>query len=294
MSDSHSTIRTEPVDEQLDSVGLWAFESRHGDAFTMAFTRHRFVKMLLIIGGSGTVEGDWGDPICKTGDLVVVPAGLRHRIIDHPRQPISLYGLGIASKLLRCVPDACASLPRGVLHADQLGPLRLEQRMRRLLYAHNQPEALYRLVSVAAALDLVAQVSLALIPASADSPPHDATKLNDLMDEDAEAQEPRDPMLESYLLWLQHNFFEAQTLDDAARACGMSRRCFTSAFRLRTGRTWLDYRNRLRAQHAIDLLRSTDRKMASIAFQSGFDDLSTFYRVIQRVSGMRPGRLRDR
>ncbi len=291
--------RAEPVAENLDPVGLWAFESRHSESFAMGFTRHRFVKLLLITQGSGTVHGDWGDRICKTGDLVVVPAGLRHRIIDDPRHPISLYGLGIAAKLLRCVPGVTSSLPSGVMPAEQLGPLRLEQRMRRLLYAHGQPDRVYRLAAVAAALDLVAQVLLA----AQASPPHTLPAEPLLRQPEDRAsslsrtpgQEPvggGDPMLESYLVWLQHNFFEAQSLDDAARACGMSRRYFTAAFRRRTGRTWLDYRNRLRVQHAIELLQNTDRKMASIAFQSGFDDLSTFYRAIHRVAGLRPGQLR--
>src|SRR5690606_27431674 len=92
-----------------------------------------------------------------------VPARLRHRIIDDSRHPISLYGLGIAAKLLRCVPGVTASLPSGVLRSEQRGPLRLEQRMRRLLYAHGQPDRVYRLAAVAAALDLVAQVSLAAL-----------------------------------------------------------------------------------------------------------------------------------
>lgn len=293
------TERAEPVAENLDAVGLWAFESRHSESFAMGFTRHRFVKLLLIIQGSGTVQGDWGEPVCKTGDLVIVPAGLRHRIIDDPRHPISLYGLGIAAKLLRCVPGVTALLPSGVLRAEQLGPLRLEQRMRRLLYAHGQPDEVYRLAAVAAALDLVAQVVLAaqVVPAHGASV-ESLARLPEERDRGSrataagEAEFGGDPMLESYLVWLQHNFFESQSLDDAARACGMSRRYFTAAFRRRTGRTWLDYRNRLRVQHAIELLQNTDRKMASIAFQSGFDDLSTFYRVIHRVAGVRPGQLR--
>jgi AraC-like DNA-binding protein/mannose-6-phosphate isomerase-like protein (cupin superfamily) len=292
--------RTEPVAENLDPVGLWAFESRHSASFAMGLTRHRFVKLLLITQGSGTIQGDWGDRVCKTGDLVVVPAGLRHRIIDDPRHPMALYGLGIAAKLLRCVPGVTASLPSGVLRAEQLGPLRLEQRMRRLLYAHRQPDRVYRLAAVAAALDLVAQVLLAVQVAPSHGTPVERLARQPVERSSGlsgaatgEAAVGDDPMLESYLVWLQHNFFEPQSLDDAARACGMSRRHFTAAFRRRTGRTWLDYRNRLRAQHAIDLLQNTDRKMASIAFQSGFDDLSTFYRVIHRVAGLRPGQLRD-
>jgi len=183
--------------------------------------------------------------------------------------------------LFRPVDRVAESLPSGVLQAQQLGPLRLENRMRRLLYTHRQADPLHRLASVAAALDLVAQVSLAV-----------TTPGFTLAAFDPAPATESDPMIETYLTWLQHNFFEPQSLADAARACGMSRRGFTTAFRNHTGRTWLDHVNRLRVQHAIKLLQATNRKMASIAFQCGFEDLSTFYRVMHRITGNRPGAFR--
>jgi len=296
--------RESPVDEKLDESGIWAFESQHGDTFQMDFTRHRFLKLLLITAGAGVIEGDWGKPVCRKGDLVVVPAGLRHRIVDSHRQPISLYGLGIALKLFRPVGRITDTFPRGVLQSQQLGPLRLENRMRRLLYTHRHGDPLHQLASVAAALDLVAQVSLAvtlsggaaeeLDPAiGIDEPTAEMsnTKPSPIVSPGTPAA-TADPLIETYVAWLQHNFFEPQSLASAAHACGMSRRGFTTAFRNQTGRTWLEYINHLRIQHAIHLLQTTDRKMASIAFQCGFEDLSTFYRVMHRTTGTRPGAFR--
>lgn len=295
--------RIVPVEVNLDESGIWAFESQHGDTFHMDPTRHRFLKLLLITAGAGVIEGDWGLPVCKKGDLVVVPAGMWHRIIDHHRQPISLYGLGIANKWFRPVDRIGSVIPTGILRAQQLGPLKLENRMRRLLYAHRRYDPLNRLASVAAALDLVAQVSLA-VASQGDTSDHrfntndselasipDTTPPPGNTDENGadESGIQADPLIDTYLTWLRHNFFEPQTLADAARTCGMSRRGFTTAFRKHTGRTWLDHINRLRTQHAITLLETTDRKMASIAFQCGFEDLSTFYRVMHRVTGQRPG-----
>jgi len=270
--------RTQPVEERLDTAGIWAFESHHGDAFTMDFTRHDFWKWLLLTRGGGVLDGDWGQPVCVTGDLVVIPPGLRHRIVDHPRQAISLYGLGIAPSVLAGVPDLTEHLPSGVLSAADLAPLRLKRRMRRLLYTHGRQDPLHRLATVAAAVDLVAEVSLACAGMRStrfDPVPVGTTEV--------------DPMLESYLAWLENHFFESLRLDDGAAACGMSRRGFTSAFRKRTGRSWLDHVNRLRVGHAMGLLRTTDRKLASLAFRSGFDDLSTFYRAFHRITGKRPG-----
>jgi len=275
--------RIVPVEEKLDETGIWAFESQHGDTFQMDFTCHQFLKLLLITAGAGVIEGDWGEQVCKKGDLVFVPAGLRHKIVDSWRQPISLYGLGIAPHLFRSVDRVVEAFPSGVLQAQLLGPLRLENRLRRLLYTHRQGGPLHRLATVAGALDLVAQVSLAIATSSYTTAENDTAVQ---LDDDC------DPLVETYVIWLQHNFFEPQSLADAAQACGMSRRGFTTAFRRLTGRTWLDYVNRLRVQHAIKLLQTTHRKMASIGFQCGFEDLSTFYRVMHRITGQRPGAFR--
>jgi len=301
VSDNPPPKRIAPVEERLDESGIWAFESQHGDEFQMDFTRHRFLKLLLITAGAGVIEGDWGKPVCKKGDLVVVPAEMRHKIVDSHRQPISLYGLGIAHKLFRPVDRVADTFPSGVLPAQQLGPLRLENRLRRLLYTHRKNDPLHRLASVAAALDLVAQVSLAVTTTGFTVAELDqATGIDDPQSFTSHSDEslavaPRtesDPMIETYLTWLQHNFFEPQSIADAARACGMSRRGFTTAFRHHTSRTWLDHVNRLRVQHAITLLQTTNRKMTSIAFQCGFKDLSTFYRVMHRITGQRPGAFR--
>ena len=102
-----------------------------------------------------------------------------------------------------------------------------------------------------------------------------------------------DPSLAAYLVWIERHFFEPVTLDAAAAACGVSRRHFTTLFRQSVGLTWLEYVHHLRVRHAVELLRNTDRKVTSIAFQCGFDDVTTFYRVVARVTGKRPGEIRQ-
>ncbi len=266
--------RHQPVAESLNASGIWAFESRHDESFLMQPERHRFVKLLLIREGVGWIEGDWGRPNCNSGDIVMVPAGLRHRVVDAPGQPIALYGLGVAGSLLRSVAGVERELPRGVISATKLRHLRVEHRLRRILFLDRQPLRATRLACVAEVLDLLAQLVLAEIDPK-DSPCDD-----------------RDPLIEGYLAWVQQNFYEPMSIETAAASCGMSRRHFTAAFKRHTGTTWLAYLNRLRVAHATTLLQGTNHKISSIAFQCGFDDLSTFYRVVGRVTGKRPGDLR--
>jgi AraC-like DNA-binding protein len=272
-------VRDYPVEENIRVSGIWAFESRHGDHFSMPWTTHPFPKLLLIREGQGQVSGDWGDRGCKTGDCVLVPPRLKHRIVDDPAAAISLYGLGVATKLLSCAPGVLDLLPTGVLPAEQLHSVAVEQRLRRILYLDSQDDKVSQLSCVAAALDLFAELATATAPSRSTSTRRDE-------------EQTVEPLIESYCVWLQHHFFEPVTLDAAAHACGMSRRHFTGTFRQYVGMTWLEYLHRLRVQYATELLQETDRKIASIAFQSGFDDLTTFYRVVAKVTGKRPGELR--
>jgi AraC-like DNA-binding protein len=281
MATFHARLRSSPVEENIGESGIWAFESRHGESFSMAATSHRFPKLLLIREGVGQVEGDWGSVNCKMGDCVLVPPGLSHRIIDAPNAAISLYGLGIATGLFACVPEILSRLPAGVFSAEQLKSVMTEQRIRRILYLDGQSDAASRLACVAASLELFAEIAMAL----------DQSKL--VLHRRSKSPDSIDPLLFGYLAWIEHHFFEPVTLDSGASACGMSRRHFSSVFKRHVGKTWLQHLHHLRVNHAIELLRNTDRKITSVAFQCGFDDLTTFYRVVAKITGKRPSELRD-
>jgi AraC-like DNA-binding protein/mannose-6-phosphate isomerase-like protein (cupin superfamily) len=280
MKTERERLRVRPVEEKLSEYGIWAFESRHGSAFSMAETSHRFPKLLLIREGRGKVVGDWGDLTCESGDCLLVPPGMRHRIVDDPMRAISLYGLGISLKHFHSVPDFLEQLPAGAFSAQKVKSVSVEHRMRRILYLDGQCDAASRMACVAAAVELFAELAIAL------ALPGSGPATNDV------AVASVDPLLVSYLSWLDHHFYESVTLDAAASACNMSRRSFTDSFKKHVGTTWLDHVHQLRTRHAIELLRSTDRKITSVAFQCGFDDLTTFYRVLYKVTGKRPSDFR--
>ncbi|MCY2973474.1 MAG: AraC family transcriptional regulator [Planctomycetota bacterium] len=285
-SNSPSILRrSTPVPQNLGSNGLWAFESRHDQAFSMGTTTHSFFKLLWIREGHGSIEMDCKQVRCETGDLVLLPARLPHRIVDSAHSPISLYGLGIDFRQLTCVSLILPSFIAGVYREPKFQTLRIEQHLRKILYLNDQEDAPSLLSSVATAMNLLAELALVLVPPK-------SKKSRVIADQRTETEHPTDPLLEAYLEWLHRNFYELLTLDEAAFASGMSRRTFTNEFKARTGATWLEYVNRLRIHHAKELMKQTDRKVTSIAFQCGFDDLTTFYRAFKRITGSSPTQMR--
>ncbi|WP_160168346.1 AraC family transcriptional regulator [Novipirellula maiorica] len=282
--------RSIPVPETMSNSGLWVFESLHDESFSMAETEHRFPKLLYIREGAGEVAANWAaavdgatgeaaSPDCVAGDCILIPAGLKHRIVDSPRHPISLYGMAIDPHKITPCAEIETMIPIGKLPRQRMSLLNIERRFRRLLYLASQPSSASTLSAIAAAIEIFAQLALASGGqlAAAQSAPSS----------DLDERQPSDA-IDEYLLWLEFNFFEQLTVDAAANACNMSRRKFTNDFRDKTGKTWLAYLNERRIDHAKTLLRNTESKVTSIAFQSGFEELSTFYRTFNRLTGMRP------
>lgn len=79
------------------------------------------------------------------------------------------------------------------------------------------------------------------------------------------------------------------TLADLAKACELSIRHFTRAFRGSTGMSPNRWLQQLRIEKAKSLLIRPRRMLADVALECGFADQSHFTRVFQRAVGMSPG-----
>ena len=85
---------------------------------------------------------------------------------------------------------------------------------------------------------------------------------------------------------------EPVALSDLAREAGMSPYHFLRTFRAVAGVTPYQFALRVRVRRAAARLRSTDDPVATIAFESGFGDLSTFNHRFRRVMGATPSAYR--
>ncbi len=84
------------------------------------------------------------------------------------------------------------------------------------------------------------------------------------------------------------------SLATLADTVGMSRYHFLRTFRRVVGMTPHQYVLRTRMQRAAARIRRSDEPIATIAFDSGFEDLSTFNRRFLQIVGETPGAFRRR
>ena len=100
-------------------------------------------------------------------------------------------------------------------------------------------------------------------------------------------------IVQAYINSLPGRYFEETTIETAAARLGIGRRKFTRLFTELTGTTWLNYIRSLAIDHARHRLKTSDIPIPSIAFECGFNDLSTFYRQFTKRVGLSPATYRD-
>lgn len=267
--------RLQPVEVALPPAGVFVLESRHGDGFRMEPSCHDFWELFFVLGGAGEFVLDGESLACAEDDVIVVPPGMRHQIRDRSGAPLALYGLCLADAWVRLDPAAPVAgkleLPRDLLPGLRSG-------LRRLLFEQSTARPGARYLLVGRALALLGLMTRGQLAAQAR----------------AAAEGGLMRVMRDYLAELHERFFEASDIDSEAARLRMSRRRFTQLFRELAGCSWLEQVTALRVGHAQHLLSSTRRSVTAIAFECGFEELSSFYRAFKKTTGMAPLEWRER
>ena len=92
--------------------------------------------------------------------------------------------------------------------------------------------------------------------------------------------------LQPALRYLEKHYTEEVYIRQLADACALSETHFRRLFQELFHMTPLEYVNSIRIHEACKALRTTDKTIRTIAFESGFTSISTFQRNFQRFVGM--------
>ena len=93
--------------------------------------------------------------------------------------------------------------------------------------------------------------------------------------------------------YIRDNFMDQIALDDIAAIVYMTPQSFCRIFKKSTNKTFTNFLNEYRINHATKLLSETDQDIKSICFKSGFNNLSNFFRNFKRITNHTPNSYRD-
>ncbi|MGN0906408.1 MAG: helix-turn-helix domain-containing protein [Bullifex sp.] len=90
------------------------------------------------------------------------------------------------------------------------------------------------------------------------------------------------------LEYIEEHYQEQLSLKQISDLVGMNTYYFSAYFKKNTGENFKDYLRKVRLQHALSLILSTDMSVTEVANQVGYPDVRTFSDVFQKVYGEKP------
>lgn len=267
-----------PVAVTMSENGVYFAESEHALDFEMPPRADPYHKLLHVLRGrvSYREEGREAESV-RAGDLLLVPARVRHALVDEV--PSTLLLLCVSERFVRTEAELAAELGRRralARRAIAVGPAA------RGVFERLWQAALVETAQVRPAGDAVRRaLALQVLVQLVRLPPSGAG-------DDAASR------VAAVRRAVEESFHEPWTLDAAAARAGMSRRHFSAQFRAAAGRTFWDYVTEVRLAHAARLLAAGAPSIAGVLFACGFGDVSQFYRLFRTRHGVPPGEFRLR
>jgi AraC family transcriptional regulator of adaptative response / methylphosphotriester-DNA alkyltransferase methyltransferase len=100
--------------------------------------------------------------------------------------------------------------------------------------------------------------------------------------------DPDEEMAQKIKSIIDSNYPDKESIGREFNNLGISRNHMSGLFRKKYGMTPSKYTGKVRAAKSAELLESSDKSIMEIAFQCGFQSLSSFYELFRREKGMTP------
>lgn len=272
-------LRTSPKPVHLKEGGIYVFESRHAPEFEMEMGEWGFDKLCFIRQGRCSLRTTLSDTNLEADEMLFIPAGEPHRFTEDPSNPVTLVIVCFRSGTLGAVPGHIAGYEFfrhaiGAMHPLSTTETHRRSKIRSCLQKMVFEQTMARDGHETAIWGLLLQLMVILARTAAEVSSH-----NRLMKGSQAFAQTLD--------YLDENFTEQIQIQDLATMAGTSYRHYTTVFREAKGETVNGYITRLRVDFAKKRLLETENVVFA-GLDAGFGDLSNFYRVFKKATGVTP------
>ncbi len=276
-------LRTSPIPVEFNSSQVYVFESHHAPAFHMEMGVWDFDKLCLIRQGNGLIEIANSEintnriPL-REGHIIHVPAYAPHRFTDQPDAPLSLMMVCFYQDTVGSNSITNSAYRDFSSEIDSLSPFDLRQThrhstilegFRRMIFEQTRKQSGYELILWGTFIQLLVALTRSHHEVYSRRPAS------------------QDPAFAQTLEYLEEQFTDPIQIQDLADMAGVSYRRYTTLFKQAKGETVNSYLTRLRIAYAKHRLVESGNVLFS-AYESGFGDLSHFYRVFKKETGKTP------
>lgn len=108
----------------------------------------------------------------------------------------------------------------------------------------------------------------------------------------SENSESKRHLLEPALEYIQKHYYQNIKLDKMAELCNISSSYFSKLFNHEMADNFSNYVNRVKVEHAKELLKITSIPIVNIALNLGYDNCGYFIKVFKKIEGVTPANYR--
>lgn len=254
--------------------------------FTFPWHFHNEIEIVYVIRSHGTrYVADSVEPFCE-GDLVMVGSNVPHYWKNDNAYYKENSGLRVNAIVIQIIPEfmekpinsypEMAHIKKLLTRADQ--GLHFSKsfswKIGKQLTSLCSLKGFERFSAFLNVLDKMARTSQYRLLASPDFR-HNITNVHD-------------DRLNKILNYIKLNYTEKILLAKLARQFEMNPSSFSRYFKLKTGKTLIEYINELRIRYACKLLQDNNYTISQICFKCGFNNISNFNRFFKEKMKITP------
>ena len=259
------------METHLPDYGIWIDSRRSRLESKDAAHSHNHLSILYVVSGAGLLECEQNSSNVFSNTVITLKKDHAHILLNKPRQAMTVLSLyfdteiaGLNKYIVDCLFDSDGVCVLPVYYAENI-----KRNLRQMLYEQSNKPPAYKLAINQSLSLTILQLYRARLELSKQPK--------------AETHKTSQERVKNTLDFIAENSFEQYSLLDAARMASVSQRQFTNICRKITSKSYKQYLNMIRCEKARHLLERTDMPVSAIAFEIGFEDLSTFYRAFKRI-----------
>ncbi len=261
----------------LPDYGVLVESHHHGPNFSTGLHLHSYSTLIYVVSGRGRCVAGGSDYYLEPDSVLMLGRGRPHEMIDKPGGAMVVFVVYFADELPLVGEGIMSPLfSQSLIEVPRHNSRYLRQILRQMLYEQNARPPYYG-DALRQCFSSIVLMLHRIVVSGADKN-HGPAK--------------SEQRVLNALEYVASHYYEIFTLSDIAADAELSERQFTNVCRKLKGQSFVQYLNSIRTEKAKELLVTTSMSISAIAFEVGFEEISTFYRAFKKHQGQSPLSLR--
>ncbi|GAE91954.1 transcriptional regulator [Gracilibacillus boraciitolerans JCM 21714] len=259
----------------LEPNGIQLYESKHLAGDRIEEHHHQIYQLIYVLEGTGQIILNGNEYYLKQDHVTFIPPLTDHAIVSDKK--LTVLVLAFDQQMVDASYQSLFSdslLEAKLIGLNPFNSSELRQLLRTMLYEQAHQNSYQEM-----ALHIYLSHLLLLLARE------------DKRTEKADANGLRAERLRDYI---DSHYFDWIHAEDLASRLGMSSRHMNTIFKETYQMTPIQYLTEVRIGLAKQMLAETEKDIASICFEVGFESISTFYRTFKNTTEMSPNQYRTK